>query len=173
MVPLMQAGRIRPSVVAAATLVFLLAATAADACGGRSSSRMRGFVSAPNLPSPVSSTSPGSSTSPSSSTSPAAISAPAKAVQPTAAPTKKAPTANLIPVGTIATAPAPPAAAPAHQIGARVSQLGAIVPLSTELSKDKAGDTAIPTAQVVRPNPVASPQCDALRSLPVPCRLRA
>jgi hypothetical protein len=144
MVPLMQAGRIWPSVVATATLGFLLAATAADARGGRSGGRMRGFVSTPSSTSPVNSTSPASSTSPANSTSPAssavpaAIAAPTQAVEPAAAPTNAK--INLSTVGTIAPPPAPPSAAPVPQIAAPISQLGAITPLS-----DTAG---IPTAQV-------------------------
>jgi hypothetical protein len=138
MVPLMQAGRIWPSVMAAATLGFLLAATAADARGGRSSGRMRGFVSTPSSTSAVNSTSPASSTSPVNSTSPAAIAAPTQAVEPAAAPTKAK--INLSTVGIIAAPPAPPAAAPTPQVAAPISQLGTITPLS---------DTAaVPTAQV-------------------------
>jgi hypothetical protein len=125
----MQAGRIWPWVVVAAAVGFLLAATVADARGGRSSGRMRGVVSAPR------------STLPASSASPAANSAPAQAVQPDPPATKsKASSVNLTTVGTVATPPPSAAAAPVPQIAAPISQLGTIAPLSDT--------TAIPTAQV-------------------------
>jgi hypothetical protein len=124
----MQAGRIWPWVVVAA-LGFLLAATVADARGGRSSGRIGGSVSAPR------------STVPVSSTSPAAVSAPTQAVQPDPPPTKsKASSVNLSTVGTVATPPPPAPAAPVPQIAAPISQLGTIAPLSDT--------TAVPTAQV-------------------------
>jgi hypothetical protein len=129
----MQPGRMWVPVVAAATLGFVLTATAADARGGRSGGRMRGFVArAPG------STSPDPSTSPASSTSPAAT-APTQAVQPAAVPTKSEPTVNFSTVGTITPPPAPPAAAPTPQIAAPIPQLGAITPLSDS--------AAVPTAQ--------------------------
>jgi hypothetical protein len=131
----MQAGRMWPSVVAVASLGIVLTATAADARGGRSGGRMRGFIAqAPG------STSPDSPTSPASSTSPAATAAPTQAVPPGAEPTKSEPTVNFSTVGTITPPPAPPAAAPAPQIAAPIPQLGAITPLSDS--------AAVPTAQV-------------------------
>jgi hypothetical protein len=135
----MQAGRIWPSAVAVATLGLLLAATAADARGGRSGGRMRGIlVRAPSSTSTSSAAIAAPASAP-NATSPAAISAPTQAVQPDP-PKPTAPTANVNTVGVIAPPPPPAPPTPVPQIAAPKSQVGAIAPLSNT--------TTTPTAQV-------------------------
>lgn len=118
----MQASRIWPSVFAAVALGSVLAATVADARGGRSGGHLRAFLS--HAP---------------SATSPATI-APAETLQPAAAATKSStPSINLNTVGAIPTPQAPAAAAPAPQTAAPIPQRDAIAPLSSS--------TAVPTTQ--------------------------